>query len=600
MANSNIKYTDKDFDSLKSKLQTYIRQNFPDTYQDFNESSSGMMLVELFSFMGDTLNYYIDHQFQELLLENAIETKNIINLAKTFAYNIKPPATSTGLVTVSIVVPSAYTSGINGPDPDLLIKLLAGTKFTGGGQTVELLDDIDFTNATDRIVSANNIENGIASAYRITKKNAGRCITGNLSEKQVPIGAFKQFRTITLADPNISEIIDIRDSEGNKYYEVDFLAQDTIYSSETNINSDSSIVPSILKLIRVPRRFIKVFNPDTGTTTLTFGGASARSLNTDIIPDITELALPLAGKTNFTTISIDPENFLNTKGFGVGPANTTLTVKYKLGGGFSTNFQAGSVNEVAVASIEFANPAASLADKNSVIGSVSVTNEKPFLGGDDGLTMDQVKKSISANFATQQRVVTDADFLVRILSMPPKFGSVFRARATRNRVNKNATTISIISRELNGDLALATNSLKQNIKTYLTQFRMLTDGVDIIDSEIINIAINFEIVANQNVNKNILLISAIQSVLTHFEISKWQLGQPIIISDIYAVLLNVPGIRSVSNVQVYNRSDIFNDRQYSLTSYSILAAEQGGIIHIPDNAIAEVKYENSDVFGTVL
>lgn len=590
-----VQYLDRDFDQTRSRLLEYIRQNFPETYQDFNEASSGMMLVELMAYATDILNFYVDHQVRERTLA-AREAKNVINMSRRQGYAARPAAAASGFVNLAIIVPSSIVNGEIVPLSNVLPNLKAGSRFSGGGTSVEITEDCNFSNVENRVFTPSVV--GSFTNLIVLKQDVP-CVVGRTTTNSFAIGAFKKFNQLTLQERNVADIIDVYDSANNRYYEVENLSQDMVFVVEPNVGDDVGVVPSVLKLVRAPRRFVKEYDPMTGLTRLTFGGADGSRLDQVIIPDVNELALPLAGRSQFPSVSIDPQNFLRTTSFGVGPANTTLTMRYRVGGGFDSNVGSNQITSPDFLDIEFPDPFYAAATLQSVKDSVAVSNPSPIIGGDDGLTISEMAKIIPAHQAAQNRVVTAEDFVVRAMSMPASLGSVFRARAAKNEGDRLSTSLWVISRNAAGTLVIPTSSLKDNLKKYMSKYKILSTGIDILNGKIINIGVDFEIVARQGVNKNALATVAINRLLNYFDVTRWQMGQQVILSEVMGVLAGMPGVLSVASVNIHNLIGTIDGRVYSTDVLSIRNVTRGGIIHTPANSLLEIKFDEVDVRGVV-
>lgn len=600
----NIKYLNRDFESLKRDLIEHLEVYFPDTVKDFNESSVGMMLLEMLAFTGDNLSFYLDKRFQETFIDSARERKNLLKHARQLGF--KPFGKSAAAGTVDGFLKVPISSSANQeivPDMRYAGTIERGAKLKAdNGKTYETLLDADFSE-----VDTSN-SNLVAVGDRDPQTNQPTSFVLKLEDIEIKAGETKSttftttsyaaFKKFTIADDDVLEILSITDSEGNEWFEVDFLAQDTVFDGTANTGADSSDVPFVLKLRSVPYRFVSEFDVETGKTSIIFGTGDAQNFDGDLVPDLGDLALPLYGKDSFTDFFLDPQNFLKTRTLGLSPVNTTLTVTYRVGGGENTNAGANTISTVAESSFDIGD---TTLDSNVVSGvgnSFSVLNQRPVIGGLDEVNIDELRQLISANFATQSRTVTAQDFVARTLSMPAKFGRIFRANAKASQINKNAVEIISLSKDSNGHVTVPPSDLKNNLKTYLSAFRMLTDAIEILDGEIINIALNFSVLTNPDFNKTEVLTNAIAALKEFFEIDKWQINQPINITSIYKILGSIPGVLSIIDIQVFNRVGTFDGRSYSTTVHNISENSKNGIIYGKENAIMEVKFLNKDVTGT--
>jgi len=328
---------------------------------------------------------------------------------------------------------------------------------------------------------------------------------------------------------------------------------------------------------------------------LIFGTGDSDAFDGELIPDVGDISLPLYGKDNFTDISIDPQNFLKTRTLGLSPTNTTLTIKYRFGGGTDTNSGAEEIDSVANATFEMKDTSLDANIYRDVFNSFSVINTKPVIGGKDETPIEEIKELISANHASQNRCVTTEDFIVRALSMPSSFGSVFRANVQINPLNKNSVELVVLSRDNNGYVCVAPSDLKTNLKRYLSRFRMLTQGIDILDGKSINLSFNFGVLVDESFSSTEVLSNCLIVLKEYFDIRKWQMGQPIILDDIVKILDKVEGVISVFQKDFINRVGTFDGREYSSSVFNVEQNIEDGIIYTDSNSIFEIKYPNIDI-----
>lgn len=601
----DIRYFNRDFDGLKKDFVEHLRIYFPDIYQDFNESSIGMMLTEMAAYFGDNLSFYLDKKFAESFLETARERKNVFKHAKQLGFKSFGKAAAAGVGDGFIRVPAIRSNQKIIPDMRYAVTIKKGAKIKGSsGQTYETLEDIEFDRVDisddafvqvgDRDASTKEPKNFILKRSKVPIK------AGETKSVTFAVTSYKAFRKLTINEENVLEIIDVRDSSGNIWYEVDFLAQDTVFDGVANTGESATDVPYVLTLRSVPYRFTTEYDVTTQKMSLIFGSGDAQNFDGQLIPDLGDLSLPTYGKSTFTDFAIDPQNFLKTRTLGLAPVNTTLTVRYRVGGGVDTNAGSGEVKQVSDSQHDIGDTTLNSDTVNDVGNSFSFSNPEAILGGKDELTLDEIRQLIAANFAAQSRVVTSQDFVVRTLSMPSKFGSIFRANARVNPVNSNAVELIVISKDSTGHAAVAPSDLKENLRKYLSRFRMLTDAIDILDGQIINVAINFQVLTNPDFVKSEVLTNCIQSLKEFFEIDKWQINQPINRTDVIRVLASVPGVLSVFNLNIINRAGNFEGRSYSATTYNISENSKNGITYCKDNAIFEVKYLGKDISGVAI
>lgn len=596
-----LKYLNRDFESFKRDLVEHLRIYFPDTVQDFNESSVGMMLVEMVSFIGDNMSFYLDKRFNETFIETATEKKNLFKHAKQLGFKPFGKTSATGVVDGFLVVPVTASNEELIPDMRFAGTIKRGAKLkSGAGETYETLLDTDFSTIDPRdsnlVQVADRDSDGNPTTFAL-KKEEIEVKAGETKTTTFSVGAYEAFKRLTIPEDDVLEILKTTDSEGNEWFEVDFLAQDTIFDGVANTGDDAEDVPFTLKLKSVPFRYETEFDIDANRTTLIFGTGDAEVFDGELIPDLGDLSLPLFGKDTFTDFFLDPQNFLKTRTLGLAPVNTTMTVQYRVGGGTITNAGAGEINTVADSTFDIGDSTLDATTVQDVGNSFSVLNSRPIQGGKDESSVEEIRALISANHASQGRAVNAEDFVARTLSMPSRFGSVFRANAKVSALNKNAVELVVLSQNALGQVTVAPSDLKTNLKRYLSRFRMMTDAIEILDGEIINAAVNFEVLTNPDFNKTEVIASAIEDLQEFFEVEKWQINQPVNLTDIYRLLSNVEGVLSVIAIDLSNRVGNFDSRSYSTTVHNIRENTRNGIIYSKENAIIEVKFPNKDITG---
>lgn len=464
-------YLARDFDGFRAQLVEYARIFFPDKIQDFSEASLGGLLIDLSAFVGDTMSFYMDHQFNELNYETATELVNIENHLRNAGVKIRGKSPASTNVNFTITVDGlTQSTGLVVPDTSQLPKVLTGTEFTGGGATFTTLQDIDFAKTDFLGQLLGNVEvatvnaDGSPATFNITRSipvAAGSLITENISISNT----FVPFRTVTLANADVSSITGVFDSSGNDYYEVDDLSQDNVFRAvSTDKPLDGSFASSNLEVIPAPYRFTTETSLTTRLTTLRFGSGDGKSVQDDVLSDPSELALPLVGTTTFKKFSIDPQNLLESNSLGVSPRGTTLTVTYLSGGGLNTNVAAGTITTVSSLQTIFPSSATGAA-VTRIRANATVTNPNPASGGDDALTVEELRAKIPSAVNSQNRIVTREDLLSRVYTLPAQFGRVFRAGVSPSGENKLSSDLFIICKDSSGKLAPASDTLKLNLRS---------------------------------------------------------------------------------------------------------------------------------------
>ena len=641
-----VNYLGRDFADIRANLIEFAKTYFPNQYNDFNEASPGMMFVEMAAYVGDVLNYYVDNQFRETLLNQAEEKKNVYEIAQSLGYKPKLASPSRVELSFTLDVPAKTTgtgaSAISKPDLDYASKLEAGSGFTAeNGTEFTLLDDVNFKVSssldTMDIAALTPSSGGVPTNFRLTKK--GVAVSGKTREQTFTFGDGVAFDSIILAENKVTEIVSVVDSNGNKFYEVPFLAQDTVFESEENTSlNDPSLsqykndTPYLLKLIKTSRRFTtRVL--DNNKMELRFGSGVSDNADEEIIPNPDNVGSALGGGVSRLDESFDPSNFMKTQTFGLAPANTTLTVTYRYGGAVEHNVPVNSITMVD--SLSFSNSTSGIDSSvlRSVQDSIQVTNLERATGGASQETLEDIKLNASAYFNAQNRAVTKEDYVTRVYSLPQKYGNVAKAYIVQdeqleqngqleviNGVVKRIGNIDTIPNPLalnlymlgytsDRKLTQLNEAVKQNVKTYLSQYRILTDAINIKDAYVTNIGIRFGILVRRGFNKNEVLFRAIQAVKKHFEIKKWQINQPIVLNDIAYVISLVEGVISVVPPQDNNPNKnivvIENKHKvsegYSGNIYDMDSATRDGIVYPSlDPSIFELKYPDIDIEGRVV
>ena len=594
--NRDIKYINKDFSDFRSQLIEHAKNYFPDTYNDFSVSSPGMMFIEMASYVGDVLSFYQDTQLQETFLTHAKDPKNLFNLAYSMGYRPKVTGVSEVELTLTQLI------GVDGNyNPDwttaATVDANAIFKSTDFSQTSFFIDKpVDFTysssfDPTEVTINTLDISNN-PSQYKLVKTVKG--FSAEIATETFTINTVEKFKTITISNSKIVGILDITDADGNVWYEVPFLGQDTVYTDSTNSSSDSNLAPYVLTLRKVPRRFVTRFLSN-GDLQVQFGTGTLDSDDSEILPDATNVGSATNQGISRLNHAYDPSNFLYSKAYGIAPTSN-LTVRYLKGGGVSANVPANTVTNVVT-----------ISGANS--GNVTVDNLKPAEGGRDGDTVDELRENSLRAFNEQGRAVTLQDYTVRALALPAKYGSVAKAFATQDQlVNSNIDTTSIkdnnplsvalyvLAYDNNGKLTNATSTMKNNLKTYLGDYIMLTDSVILKDAFIVNIGVEYEIIMRPNyVSRDVLLACNIK-LQNYFKIQKRSINQTINLSDLFRELDKVPGVQTVQKVEVINK----NGGEYSQYGYDIKGATRDNVIYPSyDPCIFEVKYPNVDIKGRI-
>ena len=611
----DIKYLNKDFTELRSSLVNYAKMYFPTTYNDFTPASPGMMFMEMAAYVGDVLSFYLDNQFQETFLQYARQTNNLYELAYMFGY--KPNVTGVALVDVDFYqqVPSKLSGASYVPDFNYALYIEPNAQIASStNPSISFLveDPVDFSvssSSDPTEVTIYQISSGNPNYFLLKKTR--KAISATINSKTYTFNEPVQFATVELNDSNIIGILDCTDSDSNEWYEVDYLAQDTVYKSIRNTNTNnpnlsqySGDTPYLLQLEQVQRRFVTRFL-DSGSMAIQFGAGTATDKDEEIIPNPDNVGIGLPFEKDRLTVAYSPNNFTFTRTYGIAPSNTTLTFRYLTGGGVSANVPSNDLTQL-TSTTKFLNSNLNANTANIVFNSLAVTNPVAASGGGDGDTAEEIRQNSSANFASQQRNVTQDDYLVRTLAMPSKYGTVSKAYIEPTKAqtisageSNSVLDLYILSNDANGYLTTASPALKQNIITYLSQYRMVNDSINIKDGFIINIGVNFEIIVLPNYNNNQVLTACILALQDYFRINNWQINEPIILRDLYMVIDRIEGVQTIKNIEIVNK--VGSNLGYSPYAYDISGATMNGVIYPSlDPSIFEVKYLDTDIQGKVV
>lgn len=621
--NKDVSYLGKDFGQFRQNLIDFAKQYFPTTYTNFNESSPGTLFINMASYVGDVLSYYTDNNLKESMLQYATERGNIYDIAKTLGYQPKNSVPAHVILDVYQLVPAIGTGSAVQPDFNYALSIKPGMriKHATSNSVFRTLESVEFRfsssyDPTEITIYESNTTTKLPTYYLLKKQVPA--VSGEIKTANFSFGAPKPYDKVVLSDLNVIEIISITESDGDNWYEVPYLAQDTIFEEVPNLLENDpdfapyrSSSPSLLKLKKTSKRFVSRLRGDNKLE-IQFGAGVSDNNDEEIIPNPNNVGNGLTAIRRGVNVDIDPSNFLYTRTYGQAPSNTTLTITYTVGNGIEDNVDANTLtNIIGIDYVEDINSTNNINIVNLIKSSLAVTNVNPAIGAKTADTLDDIKNNALANFATQNRLVTREDYIIRTYSMPAKFGSVAKAYIVpddqisqqdleKNRIpNPYAMNMYILGYNKDKQLTAVNEVIKQNLKTYLGYYRILTDAVNLKDAFIINIGIDFEISVLTNYNSNEVLLKCINDLRAYFNIDRWQINQPIIKSDITNLLGNIKGVQSVVNVSFKNLYD--SDLNYSGNVYDLASATKNGIIYPSlDPSIFEVKFPNQDIRGRVV
>ena len=654
-----VRYLNKDFTSFKNNLIEFAKIYYPNTYNDFNESSPGMMFIEMAAYVGDVLSYYMDNQFKESLLAYAEERKTVYNMAQSFGYKPKLASPSYGEVDIYHTVP-AISSGtgasfVTKPDLNYALKVGSGMQLqSDNGITFRTTSDVNFKYSSSydpMSITVYESSDNIPVTYLL--KKTAKIESGEVAVERFSFNDAVKYDRIALAAENVTEIISCTDDDGNNWYEVDFLAQDTVFTDEENLNTEGNDdyanadqAPYLLKLLKTARRFRTFIRPD-GRTELRFGAGTSDSPDEEIVPNPDSVGSTLPGSPTYLGTAFDPSNFLNTRTYGQAPSNTTLVITYRYGGGVDHNVRSRAITSIVDINLTLDETGLTTSLVNNTKGSLVALNETPTSGGKGPENVTEVKNNTLAYFQAQQRVVTKQDYIARVYALPAIYGNIAKAyivqdtqidpatistskkkkRKKRKKgkgapepprpsiiPNPLAMNLYLLGYDASKKLTTVNNTVKENLQTYLTQFRMVTDAVNIKDAYVINIGVKFNILTKAGYNKEQIVLQAIEKVRDFFDIEKWQIGQPIVLADLAYQISLTDGVSAVVPPEDVDEDDSANDRPpvtivnkaakasgYSGNLYDIASATKEGVIYpAADPSIFELKFPSIDIEGRVV
>ena len=590
-SNRDINYLSKDFNSIKADLIDYVKRHFPSDWRDFNDASGGMALLELIAYVGDILSFNIDRQVNEAYINRAVELKNIVSLAQNFGY--KPKNQTPAVVNLAVSADMSNTTSA-----ETLFTLKKGATVLTNYEPVvafEILSDVDFANPANRIIQT-------AGGTTTVSVSSVSAVAGISKTFKYQAGSPVKFLKVTLPDSNINEIMSVSASDGSEYFEVDNLARDTIFVGDVNTSSSSGDAGYIMKLKRVPKRYVVERDP-TGLTSIRFGSGVLMESDAEIIPNPNDFVLPptLRGSpSGFAPAAIDSTNFLKTKSLGVSPQNTNITITYRSGGGVVTNVGADTLTRIINKDLVFATPnldSLSATIVTNISNSLSCTNGEQASGGEQAESVASIRENAIYNMGSQLRCVTLQDYQTRVMSMPSQFGSVFRNFVRKDPNNSMGVEMFIVTRNSQLQLTLPSGVINNNIETYIKNFKSFSDTIKLTSGRIINIGVDFTIVPAASANGQEALMECILVLQRLFDTARTNFNDSIVIPDIQSRLQSLRKVRSVPNLKIVNKTTTVGSRTYSGTELNIGANTKSGILQFPQNSVWELKYPNYDIIG---
>jgi hypothetical protein len=612
----DIRYIDRDFNSFRNALINYSKTYFPDTFNDFTDTSTGMLFMEMASYVGDVLSFYLDNQIQETFIQKARQQENLYQMAYLLGY--EPKVTTAASVSIDFYqqVPAKLSASVYVPDYDYSMIIPQNTQITSNtdSTTQFLIEDIiDFSasGSLDPTTTSVYQVSGGNPTYFLLKKSR-KAISATIKSTQFTFAASKRFDTRSIDTKNIIGILDCVDTDGNEWYEVPNMAQENVFDTIRNTNTEDPTynqeadAPYLLRLKQVQRRFVTRF-VSSGSLQIQFGAGATTNNDEEIVPNPDNVGLGLPFERDQLTTAFSPLNFIFTNTYGIAPYNTTLTFRYLTGGGVKSNVDAGTLTVLDDTNFKFVNPNLSnTALANQIFASVSSNNPLAADGGQDGDTVEELRLNAVGNFQNQLRTVTKEDYLIRALSMPSNLGTIAKAYAMPCKIDEyqpgelpTILDLFVLTYDSNSKLRTASTLIKSNLQTYLAEYRMINDSIKIKDAFIINIEVIFDIIVLPNFNNNETITKCVSSLQTYFATDNWQINQPILFKDLYILLDKVEGVQTVKNVQIKNLQG--EALGYSNYAYDIEGATINEVVYPSlDPMIFEVKYPNEDIKGRVV
>ena len=590
-----IKYTSRDFESIRKDLIDYAKRYYAETFRDFSDASFGSLMIDTVAYVGDILSFYLDYQVNESFLNSAIEYNNVVSLGEQMGYKFKGPSSAYGVCAFYVSVPA--NGATLGPETAFIPILKKGaTVSSEGGATFVLLEDVDFgAPDNETVMLEQNSDTGEPLTFGI--QAFGRVVSGELGTETVTVGTFERFKKIELKTLDIVEILSVTDEEGNNYYEVPFLSQNVIYQGVANRSQADNLAPAaMIKPFVVPRRFITKRN--SRKTALQFGYGSENELSEASVAEPTNVVIQKIGRNYISDTSFDPSKLLDSDKFGVAPSNTTLRVNFRRNTLSNANAAAGSINRIIDSRLQFQNPASlNQTSRVAVQNSLAVTNIKPINGQSSNPSIDELRQDIMDNFAAQDRIVTEQDYKAFIYTMPGQFGSVKRCAIYRDSDSfRRNLNLYVISTDKDGNLAPCNSQVKENVKTWLGQSKMINDTIDILDAKVVNVQLKYTLLSFRINNSLDLVVKANQALKDRYS-TKLEIGESFDLDEVRKILSRIPGVDGVRNVRLVSKfGGAYSNNSYDISEYT---DAQNRFVEVPRNVVLEIKFLDTDIIGTI-
>ena len=593
-----IDYTKRGFNEIRQELISYIKRYYPNSYKDFNASSFGSLMIDLMSYVGDQLHYYIDHNANEANPVFAKEAENVIGHLMPYGLKIRKPA-APSLVDLYVPFP-AKESGI-GIDENYEVVVLSSSEYkTQGGNVFSQTEDVIVNASTADIIGHKLTDDGSSLSYYILRVPVP-VKSGIVRDFSVDVGDPRKFLKIEIPDANISEIISVVDSEGNEYIQVDNLSIDSVIMPLIDKSAEDGTTKVRMKNIPVPRRF--VVEESLNKTYIQFGYGSDEDLSTNSLVDPSRPLLKQPGMKHISTPRQNPYNVFTSNALGVAPQNTTITVTYRSNSTLNVNAAVGTLNQIVTSHLTFTNEQLLDSTKIDYIReNLEVYNEEPINGFVSIPNTEELKMRYLGNYAAQGRAVTKQDYISSVYSMPSAYGSIKRASIIRdtNDLRRNLN-LYLMAEGADGKMQAPSILLKQNVKTWLDSLRMISDSIDIMDAKIINLGLDIKVQVSNSSNPQSLLSEIKTKVYEELMTIPPNIGEAFYISEVYRILRQIPEVINIPLRDGVVVRNIVGNNTHSTYSYDIsenMSLDES-YIYVPENSIWEIKYID-DIRGTII
>ncbi len=594
-----ISYATRDFAGLRQELVNLTKEYYPDLVKNTNDASIFSVLLDLNAAVADNLHFHIDRVWQETMLDFAQQRQSLFHIAKTYGIKIPGTRPSVTLCDFSINVP------VRGDKEDerYLGIIRAGAQVSGGGQIFETLEDIDFKNPFNSKGEPNRLKipnfdvNNTLISYTITKREAVVNGVTRIFRRVITEVDQKPFLKLYLPEQNVLGVTAVIHKEGtsfntnptsgefasssNKWHEVKSLIQDKIFVPDPTGVSDKDNFKAGTYL-KVNNKFYTEYTPESYFS-LTFGSGSVDPMEN--LDDYMSGSL----KVNLAT-------YLNNMSLGAIPkANTTLFVKYRIGGGKDSNLGINVITSID--NVEFDITGPNNAFNSQVEQSLRVSNITPAIGGADQPTIEEIRNMIAYNFSAQNRAVTLNDYKTLIETMPSTFGAPAKVNVLEE---DNKVKIKLLSYDDAGRLTdVVSNTLKNNIINYLSEYRMINDYIDITSGQVIDLALDIDLFIDKNESPTDVVKAAITETIQFFAIEKRKMGDPLFVGDLIRQIGTIPGVVNVVEIKVFNKlGGNYSSSEVSQSYVNATTKEIQQIdktVYMTSNQIFQIRFPNTDI-----